>query len=84
MKAGFVSETVELWVFAVLLPLLLGGALGALIGQRLAPHLPDRRLRQGFAALLVGSALLTAVEAVSHPSLSTQMTSTHPPLAIQS
>jgi hypothetical protein len=84
VKAGFVSETVELWVFAVLLPLLLGGALGALIGQRLAPHLPDRRLRQGFAALLVGSALLTAVEAVSHPSLSTQRTSTHPPLAIQS
>jgi uncharacterized membrane protein YfcA len=48
----------------LLLPLLLGGALGALIGHRLAPHLPDRRLRQGFAALLVGSALLTGVEAV--------------------
>jgi len=48
----------------LLLPLLMGGALGALIGQRLAPHLPDRRLRQGFAALLVGSALLTGVEAV--------------------
>jgi uncharacterized membrane protein YfcA len=68
----------------LLFPLLLGGALGALIGQRLAPLLPDRRLRQGFAALLVGSALLTAVEAVSHPSLSTPRTSTHPPLAIQS
>lgn len=48
----------------LLLPLLGGGALGALIGQRLAPHLPDRRLRQGFAALLIGSALLTGVEAV--------------------
>jgi uncharacterized membrane protein YfcA len=81
----------------LLLPLLLGGAAGAVIGQRLAPHLPDRRLRQGFAALLVGSALLTGVEAVhrhgrvsselrdqNHPSLSTPRTSTHPPRAIQS
>ncbi|MFN6337467.1 MAG: sulfite exporter TauE/SafE family protein [Cyanobacteriota bacterium] len=81
----------------LLLPLLLGGALGALIGQRLAPHLPDRRLRQGFAALLVGSALLTGVEAVhrhgrvaseprdqSQSPLSTPRTSTHPPRAIQS
>ena len=81
----------------LLFPLLLGGALGALIGQRLAPLLPDRRLRQGFAALLIGSALLTGVEAVhrhgrvtseprkpSHSSLFTQRTSTHPPRAIQS
>jgi uncharacterized membrane protein YfcA len=45
-------------------PLLLGGAIGALVGQRLAPHLSDRRLRQGFAALLIGSALLTGTEAV--------------------
>jgi uncharacterized membrane protein YfcA len=81
----------------LLLPLLIGGALGALIGQRLAPHLPDRRLRQGFAALLVGSALLTGVEAVhrhgrvaseprdqSQSSLFTQRKSTHQPRAIQS
>jgi uncharacterized membrane protein YfcA len=81
----------------LLLPLLLGGAAGAVIGQRLAPHLPDRRLRQGFAALLVGSALLTGVEAVhrhgrvvSEPrdqnqsSLSTPRTSSHQPRAIQS
>jgi uncharacterized membrane protein YfcA len=81
----------------LLLPLLVGGALGAVVGQRLAPHLPDRRLRQGFAALLVGSALLTGVEAVhrhgrvaSEPrdqnqsSLSTPRTSTHPPRAIPS
>jgi len=79
------------------LPMQLAGALGALIGQRLAPHLPDRRLRQGFAALLVGSALLTGVEAVhrhgrvaseprdqSQSPLSTPRTSTHPPRAIQS
>ena len=48
---------------AVLLPLLLGGAIGGAVGQRLAPHLPDHRLRQGFAALLIGSALLTGAEA---------------------
>ena len=43
----------------LLFPLLIGGFMGALIGQRLAPKLPDRLLRRGFAALLVGSALLT-------------------------
>ena len=47
----------------LMLPLLLGGAVGAVVGQRLAPHLGDRRLRQGFAALLVGSALLSGAEA---------------------
>lgn len=45
------------------LPLIGGGLVGAVLGQRLAPHLPDRRLRQGFAALLVGSALLTGFSA---------------------
>jgi uncharacterized membrane protein YfcA len=47
----------------LLLPLLLGGAIGAALGQRLAPRISDRRLRQGFAALLLGSALLTGAEA---------------------
>jgi hypothetical protein len=40
-----------------------GGAIGVIIGQRLAPHLPELRLRQGFSALLIGSALLTGFEA---------------------
>jgi uncharacterized membrane protein YfcA len=44
-------------------PLLLGGAAGAVIGQRLAPQLNDRRLRQGFSLLLIGSALLSGWEA---------------------
>jgi len=48
----------------LMLPLLVGGAAGAVIGQRLAPHLSDRRLRQGFAALLIGSALLSDAESV--------------------
>ena len=47
----------------LLVPLLLGGAAGGLLGQWLAPHLPERRLRQGFALLLIGSALLTGAEA---------------------
>lgn len=54
----------------LMLPLLLGGAVGAVVGQWLAPHLSDRRLRQGFAALLLGSALLTGAEALKrHQSL---------------
>ncbi|NDG75985.1 MAG: sulfite exporter TauE/SafE family protein [Synechococcaceae bacterium WB8_1B_136] len=47
----------------LMLPLLGGGAIGALLGQRLAPQLSDRRLRQGFSLLLIGSALLTGAEA---------------------
>lgn len=44
-------------------PLLLGGAIGTIGGQWLAPLLSDRRLRQGFSMLLIGSALLTGGEA---------------------
>ena len=53
-------------------PLLIGGAVGAVVGQRLAPHLPDQRLRQGFAALLIGSALLTGSEAVKRHQASSE------------
>jgi hypothetical protein len=34
-----------------------------MVGQWVAPHLPERRRRQGFSALLVSSALLTGIEA---------------------
>lgn len=44
-------------------PLLVGGAVGAVVGQRLAPHLSDRRLRQGFSLLLLGTAALSGGEA---------------------
>ena len=47
----------------LMVPLLAGGVIGAVLGQRLAPHLNDRRLRQGFSLLLIGSALLTGAEA---------------------
>ncbi|MFN7901181.1 MAG: hypothetical protein ACK5N0_16250 [Synechococcaceae cyanobacterium] len=53
----------------LLLPLVLGGAIGALGGQRLAPHLSDRKLRKGFAALLLGSALFTGAEALKRHQL---------------
>ena len=52
----------------LMLPLLLGGAVGAALGQRLAPRLSDRRLRQSFAALLIGSALLSGSEALRRQS----------------
>ena len=48
---------------SLLLLLLGGGFVGALVGQRLAPHLSDQLLRRGFAALLLGSALLSGLEA---------------------
>jgi uncharacterized membrane protein YfcA len=47
----------------LLLPLLLGGVIGVVAGQRLAPRLNDQQLRRGFSALLIGSALLSGVEA---------------------
>lgn len=56
-------------------PLLIGGAAGAVVGQKLAPHLPDQRLRQGFAALLIGSALLTGAEAVKRHQASSETAS---------
>lgn len=46
----------------LLLPLVGGGAAGAVLGQRLAPHLSDHKLRLGFSCLLIGSALLTGFE----------------------
>jgi len=47
----------------LLIPLLSGGAAGAVAGQWLAPHLSDRHLRRGFSLLLIASAVLTGAEA---------------------
>ena len=47
----------------LLIPLLAGGAAGAVAGQWLAPHLSDRHLRRGFSLLLIASAVLTGAEA---------------------
>jgi uncharacterized membrane protein YfcA len=47
----------------LMLPLLAGGGIGAMIGQRLAPQLSDLKLRKGFSMLLLASALLTGIEA---------------------
>jgi uncharacterized membrane protein YfcA len=58
----------------LLAPLLIGGALGGVLGQRLAPRLAEQRLRQGFAALLIGSALLTGAEAVKRHQASGERT----------
>jgi len=64
----------------LLLPLIGGGLIGALIGQRLAPHLPEIRLRQGFSALLIASALLTGFEAWRRQSLPPAVAGSHPSL----
>ena len=47
----------------LMLPLLAGGALGAVVGQWLAPRLREHRLRQGFSILLISSALMSGLEA---------------------
>lgn len=47
----------------LMLPLLIGGCMGAVAGRGLAPHCSERRLRQGFSILLLGSALLSGAEA---------------------
>jgi hypothetical protein len=72
----------------LMLPLVGGGFIGALVGQRLAPHLPDRQLRRGFAALLIGSALLSGAEAwrrqePTRLTSSPQQASHRPPLSLQ-
>lgn len=71
----------------LMLPLLAGGALGAVVGQRLAPHLSDRRLRQGFSILLIGSALMSGLEAWKRQPASerdAQALRAKPPLLINS
>ena len=50
--------------FRLLIPLLIGGGFGVLLGQRLAPHLSEQRLRHGFAALLLLSAVSSGLEAL--------------------
>lgn len=65
-------------------PLLLGGAVGAVVGQRLAPHLNDRRLRQGFSVLLVGSAALSGIEAWRRQTASPTATTTPAELQLAS
>jgi len=64
---------------SLVLPLLIGGVAGAVVGQRLAPHLKDRQLRLGFAALLIGSALLTAGEAWRRQNGNVQTATFHTP-----
>ncbi|MCP9793035.1 sulfite exporter TauE/SafE family protein [Vulcanococcus limneticus] len=49
--------------FTTLLWLVGGGLIGAIVGQWLAPRSSERLLRRGFAALVLGSALLTGFEA---------------------
>ena len=56
----------------LLVPLLLGGAVGATIGQRLEPHLSERRLRQGFSLLLISGALFTGAQVWKHRNAETQ------------
>lgn len=48
----------------LLLPLLVGGAIGAVVGQWLSPHLNEWQLRRGFAAVLIGSSVLIAGKAL--------------------
>ena len=56
----------------LLVPLLLGGAVGATIGQWLEPHLSERRLRQGFSLLLISGALFTGAQIWKHRHAGTQ------------
>ena len=52
-----------------------GGLIGAVMGQWLAPRSSERLLRRGFAALVLGSALLTGFEAWRRHD--------HPPVALR-
>ena len=47
----------------LILPLALGGVVGGTLGQRIGPRLSEQRLRRGFSALLLVSALLSGLEA---------------------
>ena len=63
----------------LLTPLLLGGALGAWIGQRLAPYAPEVWLRRGFSTLLLMAAALSGFEAWSKHRLEEPAMAANPP-----
>ena len=50
----------------------LGGGIGILLGQRWVSRVSERRLRQGFAALLLVSAISTGLEALQPQRPSTE------------
>ncbi|MFZ9619942.1 MAG: sulfite exporter TauE/SafE family protein [Prochlorococcaceae cyanobacterium] len=64
----------------LLLPLLVGGAIGAVVGQRLSPHLNEWQLRRGFAAVLIGSSVLIAGKALETHRSAASQTSAEPSL----
>ena len=69
MAASSLMALLSHWGWSVeglrlLFPLSIGGGFGVLLGQHLAPHLLEQRLRQGFAALLMVSAVSSGVEAL--------------------
>jgi uncharacterized membrane protein YfcA len=47
--------------WSVALPMAVAAVAGSFVGARIAPHLPQRKLRQAFAVLMVGAALLMGV-----------------------
>ena len=63
----------------LLTPLLLGGACGAWIGQRLAPYAPEAWLRRRFSILLLMAAALSGYEAWSNHRLEGQAMAANPP-----
>jgi len=48
--------------WAMALPMALGAVAGSFAGAKLAPHMPRERLRQAFAALMVGAAVLLGLQ----------------------
>jgi uncharacterized membrane protein YfcA len=49
--------------WAIALPMTAGAVAGSFAGARLAPRMPRERLRQAFAALMVGAAVLLGLQA---------------------
>jgi uncharacterized membrane protein YfcA len=53
---------VEYLDWSVALPMAVAAVAGSFIGARIAPHLPQKRVRQAFAVLMVGAALLLGIQ----------------------
>lgn len=60
--AALLVRGVEYLDWQVAVPMGVGAVVGSFVGARLAPHVPQPRLRQAFAVVMVGAAVLLGVQ----------------------
>jgi uncharacterized membrane protein YfcA len=60
--AALLVRGVEFLDWQVALPMAAGAVAGSFVGARLAPNVPQQRLRQAFAVVMIGAAVLLGLQ----------------------